>query len=116
MPRRVRAGVGRLSLDPPNELAFRPLDGAGRAFKTPSSSVDPLAQLSLGDREEVTSCAGSQQDYGGVDPVIVIPEVASQFPGEFARAWLRLRGMLCGDHLLGVRRGLWSGVIAELAA
>ncbi len=36
--------------------------------------------------------------------------VASHFPGEFVRGRLRLRGMLCGDHLLGVRRGWWSGL------
>jgi hypothetical protein len=35
-------------------------------------------------------------------------KVASRFPGELFGGRLRLRGMLCGDHLLGVRRG-WRG-------
>ncbi len=43
--------------------------------------------------------------------------VASHFPGEFVRGSSAWGGMLCGDHLLGVRRGWWSCCgVAELSA
>jgi hypothetical protein len=42
--------------------------------------------------------------------------VASHLPGEIAWACLRLRRMLCGDHLLRVRRGGWSLRVAQLTA
>jgi hypothetical protein len=47
---------------------------------------------------------------------VVVEEVASHFPGEIAWACLRLRRMLCGDHLLRVRRGGWSLRVAQLTA
>ena len=47
---------------------------------------------------------------------LVINPVASHFPGELFGV-APLGGMLCGDHLLGVRRGWLSGRgVAELAA